>query len=93
MKIQNYSSFVKVKMDSYKEKRKEQSKKAIKVEKFPKFRVKVCEKLISKKFHQPFTLTTKRKFREGQKSCRVTKCKFSVGNSRYDIHGRDKWLR
>ena len=71
-------------MDNYSEKHEEQSKESIKVEEYSKFAVKVHQKLLTKKFHQPFTLAAAtKKFREGQKSYRGitnTKCKFNARN-------------
>lgn len=83
-------------MESYSEKRQEQSKKSIKVEENSKFAVKVHQKLLTKKFHQPFALVaTTKKFREGQKSYRVAKCKFNARNFiwRYKDHEKVPWIR
>lgn len=73
--------YIEVKMDNYSEKHEEQSKESKRVEEYSKFAVKVQQKLLTKKFHQPFTLAATKKFREGQKSYRgITKCKFNARN-------------
>lgn len=84
-------------MDSYSEKRQEQSKKSYKVEKYSKFAVQVHQNLLTKKFHQPFTFAaTTKKFREGQKSYRVVvKCKFNARNCIWRFKDQEKvpWIR
>lgn len=80
MKIQSYSKIVRVKMENQSEKRLRLSKKSSETKIIKKFAVKVNQKAITKKFHQPFKQLTTKKIREGQKSRKVVaKCKLSVG--------------
>lgn len=85
-------------MENQSEKRVRLSKESSEIGEVQKFQVKVCKKLITKKFHHPFKQLTTKKIREGQKSRKVVaKCKVCKVSVRKPllrfIEAKVPWIR